>query len=161
MVATACTEHSYWLALAFEQTQALANWNARSKQWQPWLAGKRLRFLRFSFTQRKRLRLNGNHRLTQCTKVSHTALQHVMYVSTQDQTLCGTVCYGVAYLLYTQLSMVDRRTDKLVHLRWQLVLTDQIDASTVTCVRLLTDEQLGQTNHARLTTYIYTHAHCS
>jgi len=40
--------------------------NARSKQWQPWLAAckrKRLRFLRLSFTQRtqrKRLRLNGN-----------------------------------------------------------------------------------------------------
>ena len=34
MVATASTEHSYWLALAFvaEQTQAPAN--ARSKQWQ-------------------------------------------------------------------------------------------------------------------------------
>ena len=47
-------------------TQASANRNARSKQWQPWLAAcqrKRLRFLRFSFkqrTQRKRLRLNGN-----------------------------------------------------------------------------------------------------
>ena len=40
MVATASTEHSYWLAQR-----------------------KRLRFLRFSFTQRtqrKRLRLNGN-----------------------------------------------------------------------------------------------------
>ena len=45
------------------------NRNARSKQWQPWLAAcqrKRLHFLRFSFTQRmqltqrKRLRLNGN-----------------------------------------------------------------------------------------------------
>ena len=45
MVATASTEHSYWLALAF------VAWNR-----------KRLRFLRFSFTQRtqrKRLRLNG------------------------------------------------------------------------------------------------------
>jgi len=31
MVATASTEHSYWLAL----TQAPANRNARSKQWQP------------------------------------------------------------------------------------------------------------------------------
>ena len=34
-------------------TQAPANRNARSKQWQPWLAAcqrKRLRFLRFSFT---------------------------------------------------------------------------------------------------------------
>ena len=42
---------------------APANRNARSKQWQPWLAAcqrKHLRFLRFSFTQRKRLRLNGN-----------------------------------------------------------------------------------------------------
>ena len=49
-----------------QQTQAPANRNARSKQWQPWLAAcqrKRLRFLRFSFTQRtqrKRLRLDGN-----------------------------------------------------------------------------------------------------
>ena len=49
-----------------QQTQAPANRNVRSKQWQPWLAAcqrKRLRFLRFSFTQRtqrKRLRLNGN-----------------------------------------------------------------------------------------------------
>ena len=49
-----------------QQTQAPANRNARSKQRQPWLAAcqrKRLRFLRFSFTQRtqrKRLRLNGN-----------------------------------------------------------------------------------------------------
>ena len=49
-----------------QQTQTPANRNARSKQWQPWLAAcqrKRLRFLRFSFTQRtqrKRLRLNGN-----------------------------------------------------------------------------------------------------
>jgi len=46
-----------------QQTQAPANRNARSKQWQPWLAAcqrKRFRFLRFSFTQRKRLRLNGN-----------------------------------------------------------------------------------------------------
>jgi len=43
MVATASTEHSYWLALAFvillreiftQQTQAPANRNARSKQWQ-------------------------------------------------------------------------------------------------------------------------------
>ena len=51
-----------------QQTQAPANRNARSKQWQPWLAAcqrKRLRYLRFSFTQRtqrtqrKRLRLNG------------------------------------------------------------------------------------------------------
>ena len=45
------------------QTQAPANRNARSKQWQPLLAAcqrKRLRFLRFSFTQRKRLHLNGN-----------------------------------------------------------------------------------------------------
>ena len=45
MVATASTEHSYWLALAFVASR------------------KRLRFLRFSFTQRtqrKRLRLNGN-----------------------------------------------------------------------------------------------------
>ena len=52
-----------------QQTQAQANRNARSKQWQPWLAvcqRKRLRFLRFSFTQRtqrKRLRLNGNRAL--------------------------------------------------------------------------------------------------
>jgi len=50
MVATASTEHSYWLALAF-------------------VARKRLRFLRFSFTQRtqrtkrKRLRLNGKQAL--------------------------------------------------------------------------------------------------
>jgi len=49
-----------------QQTQAPANRNAWSKQWQPWVAAcqrKRLRFLRFSFmqpTQRKRLRLNGN-----------------------------------------------------------------------------------------------------
>ena len=49
-----------------QQMQAPADRNARSKQWQPWLAAfqrKRLRFLRFSFTQRtqrKRLRLNGN-----------------------------------------------------------------------------------------------------
>jgi len=38
-----------------QQTQAPANRNAPSKQWQPWLAAcqrKRLRFLRFSFTQR-------------------------------------------------------------------------------------------------------------
>jgi len=44
MVATALTEHFYWLALAFVREM-------------------RLRFLRFSFTQRtqrKRLRLNGN-----------------------------------------------------------------------------------------------------
>ena len=52
-----------------QETQALeapANRNARSKQWQPWLAAcqrKRLSFLRFSFTQRtqrtqrKRLKL--------------------------------------------------------------------------------------------------------
>jgi len=52
-----------------QRTQAPANRNARSKQWQPWLAAcqrKRLRFLRFSFTQRtqrKRLRLNGNRAL--------------------------------------------------------------------------------------------------
>jgi len=52
-----------------QQTQAAANRNARSKQWQPWLAAcqrKRVRFLRFSFTQRtqrKRLRLNGNRDL--------------------------------------------------------------------------------------------------
>ena len=49
-----------------QQMQAPANRNARSKQWQSWLAAcqrKRLCFLRFSFTQRtqrKRLRLNGN-----------------------------------------------------------------------------------------------------
>jgi len=49
-----------------QQTQTPANRNARSKQWQPWLAAcqrKRLHFLRFSFTQRmqrKRLRLNEN-----------------------------------------------------------------------------------------------------
>jgi len=52
-----------------QQTQAPANSNSRSLQWQPWLAvcqRKRLRFLWFSFTQRtqrtqrKRLRLNGN-----------------------------------------------------------------------------------------------------
>jgi len=49
-----------------QQTQAPANRNARAKQRQPWSAAcqrKRLRFLRFSFTQRtqrKRLRLNGN-----------------------------------------------------------------------------------------------------
>ena len=50
MVATASTEHSYWLALAFVA----------------WCQRKRLRFLRFSFTQRtqrKRLRLNGNRAL--------------------------------------------------------------------------------------------------
>ena len=38
-----------------QRTQAPANRNARSKQWQPWLAAcqrKRLRFMRFSFTQR-------------------------------------------------------------------------------------------------------------
>jgi len=35
MVATASTEHSYWLALAFVETQAPANRNAQSKQWQP------------------------------------------------------------------------------------------------------------------------------
>jgi len=38
-----------------QQTQAPANRNARSKQWQPWLAAcqrKRLRFLQFSFKQR-------------------------------------------------------------------------------------------------------------
>ena len=52
-----------------QQTQASANRNAQSKQWQPWLAAcqrKRLRFLRFSFThrtQRKRLRLNGNREI--------------------------------------------------------------------------------------------------
>ena len=42
-----------------QQTQAPANRNARSKQWQPWLAAcqrKRLRFLRFSFTQRNNAR---------------------------------------------------------------------------------------------------------
>jgi len=58
MVATASTEHSYWLALAFvlsreiftQQTQAPANRNARSKQWQPFLAA----------SQRNRLRLDGN-----------------------------------------------------------------------------------------------------
>ena len=51
----------------FHATNASASHrNARSKQWQPWLAAcqrKRLRFLRFSFTQRtqrKRLRLDGN-----------------------------------------------------------------------------------------------------
>ena len=50
-----------------QQPQAPANRNARSKQWHPWLAAcqrKRLRFLRFSFTQRtqhKRLRLNILH----------------------------------------------------------------------------------------------------
>jgi len=37
-----------------QQTQAPANRNARSKQWQPWLAA----------CQRKRLRLNGNWALT-------------------------------------------------------------------------------------------------
>ena len=52
-----------------QQTQAPANRNARSKQWQPWLAAcqcKRLRFLRFSFTQRtqrKLLHLNRNRAL--------------------------------------------------------------------------------------------------
>ena len=52
MVATASTEHSYWLALAF------VAWNKCHR--------KRLRFLRFSFTQRtqrKRLHLNGNRAL--------------------------------------------------------------------------------------------------
>jgi len=50
-----------------QQTQAPANRNARSKQWQPWWLATKLikkkRFLRFSFTQRtqrKRLRLNEN-----------------------------------------------------------------------------------------------------
>jgi len=59
---------SWWVTIYMreiftQQTQASANRNARSKQWQPWLAAcqcKRLHFLRFSFTQRKRLRLNGN-----------------------------------------------------------------------------------------------------
>jgi len=58
--------HSNAIAIFTQETQAPANRNARSKQWQPWLAAcqrNRLRFLRFSFTQRthrKRLRLNGN-----------------------------------------------------------------------------------------------------
>jgi len=55
-----------------------ANRNARSKQWQPWLAAcqrKRLRFLRFSFTQRtqrRRLRLNGNRALAYILFVQRT-----------------------------------------------------------------------------------------
>ena len=63
--AIACVACVAW---NFHATNAIApaNRNARSKQWQPWFAAcqrKRLRFLRFSFTQRtqrKRLRLNGN-----------------------------------------------------------------------------------------------------
>ena len=57
-----------------QETHAPANRNARSKQWQPWLAAcqrKRLRFLRFSFTQRKRLRLNGNRALC-CERITGT-----------------------------------------------------------------------------------------
>jgi len=58
-----------WSEIFTQQTQIPANRNARSKQWQSWLTAcqrKRLRFLRFSFTQRtqrKRLRLNGNRAL--------------------------------------------------------------------------------------------------
>ena len=60
------TLSSYYHHNQTQQTQAPANRNTRSKQWQLWLAAcqrKRFRFLRFSFTQRtqrKRLRLNGN-----------------------------------------------------------------------------------------------------
>jgi len=67
MVAPPCTLLVGWLSGRTsisenftQQTQAPANRNARSKQWQPWLTACRLRFLRFSVTQRKRLRLNGN-----------------------------------------------------------------------------------------------------
>ena len=62
-----------------QQTQAPANRNARSKQWQPWLAAcqrKRLRFLRFSFTQhtqRNRLRLNGNRALANLSDAERVA----------------------------------------------------------------------------------------
>ena len=49
-VATASTEHSYWLALAFV-TWKFQQWQHEAvKQWQPWLAAcqrKRLRFLWF------------------------------------------------------------------------------------------------------------------
>ena len=63
-----------------QQTQAPANRNARSKQWQPWLAAcqhKRLRFLWFSLTQRtqrtqrKRLCLNGNRTVGLCITQAH------------------------------------------------------------------------------------------
>ena len=77
-------------ALAFtQQTQAPANRNARSKQWQPWLAAcqcKRLRFLQFSFTQRKLLRLNGNRAwlwsyCVRCLLVTeHTATERLLTV---------------------------------------------------------------------------------
>jgi len=65
MVATASTEHSYWLVL----TQAPANRNARSKQWQPWLAAwlaNATACVSCSFrlrNARKRLHLNGNRAL--------------------------------------------------------------------------------------------------
>ena len=69
-----------------QQTQAPANRNARSKQWQPWLAARQL----------KRLRLNGNRALPRTMTASdynHLAQYTLGWLSamglrkTQDQDL--------------------------------------------------------------------------
>ena len=74
-----------------QQTQAPANRNAQSKQWQPWLAAcqrKCLRFLRFSFTQRKRLRLNGNRAWVCVSSWTHSG------ETSPHAIIClGTRCY--------------------------------------------------------------------
>ena len=91
-----------FVAWKFHATKP-ANRNARSKQWQPWLAvcqRKRLRFLRFSFTQRtqrtqrKRLRLNRNRALLciillcPCTCCSFQTLCQRLQSLSVYSTLC-------------------------------------------------------------------------
>ena len=82
-----------WLKPGIFTQQAPANRNARSKQWQPWLAvcqRKRLRFLRFSFTQRKRLRLNGNPGLT----TAYMAWRRLTCLPVSKQTTLKSLHYG-------------------------------------------------------------------
>jgi len=104
-----------WLKIT-QQTQAPANRNARSKQWQPWLAAcqrKRLRFLRFSFTQRtqrkrlRNLRLNGDRALLprrlQCaywsqwtSEASFNTTRRLIRASHTSRTKLGTRSFRVA-----------------------------------------------------------------
>ena len=117
-----------------QQTQAPANRNARSKQWQPWLAAcqrKRLRFLRFSFTQRtqrKQLRLNGNRALDvellrpRRTKSYKSRLKTVSILRRSTPRLHP--CYHVRYYqVFMDICIID-----MIRLRRSLTGSRRIDS---------------------------------
>ena len=72
------------LAIFTQQTQAPANRNARSKQWQPWLAA----------CQRKRLRLNWNR--------AWVMVKRGRWYACID-TICTAVCWWTVYVRATGL----------------------------------------------------------